>query len=747
MRRTMRRTIVQRTLMIGVALALALVTYAGSFTRQLGNAGASMEVFLPQAAKSTGRMVIILPGGGYHKWSGVSEGTDWAPYFNQRGIACAVVKYRMPAGDRNKPIADAEAAMRMARDSSQAWHVNPLDVGIMGSSAGGHLASVISTLAPMDVRPNFSILFYPVITMEYKYAHHGSVDNFLGKDKNAQAVVDRFSTDKAVRKHAVPPTLIFLCNDDDIVPILSNGVAYYSAMHKVGNNVTMYAYPSGGHGFGFKSSFPWHNQMLKELDSWLGTLPQPQIGAKKVACIGNSITDGSGIFMRDLFGYPAQLQQILGNGYVVKNFGVGARTMLNKGDHPYMKEAAWRDALDFNPDIAIIKLGTNDSKAFNWKYKDDFAKDMQQMIDSLNALPSHPRIILCTPIVCPSKKSTIQENVIANEVCPIVKSMAKKNHLELLDLHTLFNESFDGIMQKDGIHPTIKGAGQMAYLIGQEILHKQVHAAWGAKPTIALEKRAKEGFQGMAIYGDQLISLQNKGYARLYSLKTMQALTDTFRLGSFGEFNHANVAKFGKEKFDRSDELPLLYVSQCNRQVVDGMRDVCYVERILPSGKATLVQRIVLDDIDKWYGYALQWTIDKEKNLLIGFGNTKSNTEPGNRLRIIVFRLPKLSEGEIVHLNPEKALENYTLQDYDQRYPSIVIGQGGCVRNGQLWFPTGFGKSLQPSIVYVWDMKKKQLAKVYDLQPEMPYELEDIDFYKGTAYIQTNGSGIITLKP
>ena len=471
----------RRSILLLAALALVLSSYAGSFTRQLGHAGASMEVFLPQPAQSTGRMVVIIPGGGYAIWAGVHEGTSWAPFFNERGIACAVVKYRMPDGDRRKPIADAEAAMRMARDSAEAWHVNPLDVGIMGFSAGGHLASVVSTIAPMDARPNFSILFYPVITMEYKNAHHGSVDNFLGKEKDNQAVVDSFSTDKAVRKHAVPPTVLFLCNDDNVVPILSNGVAYYSAMHKAGNNVTMYAYPSGGHGFGFRP-FRWHDQMLKELDGWLSTLPTPQMGAKKVACIGNSITDGSGLFMRDLNAYPAQLQKILGNGFVVKNFGVGARTMLNKGDHPYMKEAAWRDALGFMPDIAVIKLGTNDSKSFNWIYKADFAKDMQQMIDSLKALPSHPRIILCTPIVGPTEESTIREQVIDNEVCPIVKKVAKKNHLELLDLHTLFDESGEGVMQKDKIHPTIKGAGQMAKLIAEQIeLKKETGSLLGCR--------------------------------------------------------------------------------------------------------------------------------------------------------------------------------------------------------------------------------------------------------------------------
>ena len=147
-----------------------------------------------------------------------------------------------------------------------------------------------------------------------------------------------------------------------------------------------------------------------------------------------------------------------------------------------MKEAAWRDALGFMPDIAVIKLGTNDSKSFNWIYKADFAKDMQQMIDSLKALPSHPRIILCTPIVGPTEGSTIREQVIANEICPIVKKVAKKNHLELLDLHTLFDESGEGVMQKDKIHPTIKGAGQMAKLIAEQIeLKKETGSLIGCR--------------------------------------------------------------------------------------------------------------------------------------------------------------------------------------------------------------------------------------------------------------------------
>ena len=109
------------------------------------------------------------------------EGHDWAEFYNNQGIAFAVLKYRMPKGDRNIPLSDAYNALRTVRDSAKVWHMNPNNVGIQGFSAGGHLASAVSTHAPMDVRPNFSILFYPVISMDERITHKGSCVGFLGE--------------------------------------------------------------------------------------------------------------------------------------------------------------------------------------------------------------------------------------------------------------------------------------------------------------------------------------------------------------------------------------------------------------------------------------------------------------------------------------------------------------------------------------------------------------------------------------
>ena len=130
----------------------------------------SLRVFLPAPELATGRAVVACPGGGYSHLAFEHEGCDWAPYFNKQGIALIVLKYRMPNGDRTLPISDAEAAMKLVRDSADVWNLNPNDIGIMGSSAGGHLAAALGTIGsdetvPAGYRPNLSVLYYPVIDM------------------------------------------------------------------------------------------------------------------------------------------------------------------------------------------------------------------------------------------------------------------------------------------------------------------------------------------------------------------------------------------------------------------------------------------------------------------------------------------------------------------------------------------------------------------------------------------------------
>ena len=182
--------------------------------------------------------------------------------------------------------------------------------------------------------------------------------------------------------------------------------------------------------------------------------------------------------MSDVKAWPGQLQKLLGSDYVVKNYGRSGRTLLKKGDQPIWKEQAWRDAVAFKADVVIIKLGTNDSKPENWQHADEFEADLRAMIDQLNSkVPvlnkkgkptkkmqrsAKPRIILCTPIPAYKPSWNISDSVIVNQIIPIINKVAQDEHLEVIDLHSIFKNADGKAMQSDGIHPTEAGDAQIA---------------------------------------------------------------------------------------------------------------------------------------------------------------------------------------------------------------------------------------------------------------------------------------------
>ena len=225
-----------------------------------------ITVFLPAKDKATGRAVVCCPGGAYEMLALESEGTGWAPFFNDRGIALIVLKYRMPHGNPEVPVSDAEEAMRLVRRNAAKWKINPADVGIMGFSAGGHLASTIATHSTGDALPDFQILFYPVITMLQGYAHQGSRDNLLGTDVKKKT--ERYYCSDRHVTRTTPRACIILSDDDDIVQP-SNGVNYYIELFRYDVPAALYVYPSGGHGYGLQSSFKYHVEMMLDLRAWL----------------------------------------------------------------------------------------------------------------------------------------------------------------------------------------------------------------------------------------------------------------------------------------------------------------------------------------------------------------------------------------------------------------------------------------------------------------------------------------------
>lgn len=219
------------------------------------------------AARPNGMAIIMCPGGGYSRLAMNHEGHDMAPWLNTQGITYAVLKYRMPNGHHEVPLSDAEQAIRLLREHAAEWGVNPQRVGIMGASAGGHLAASLATLYSSDKsRPDFQILFYPVISMQKGITHGGSRKNLLGENPS-QELEQKYSLERQVSPRT-PQAFIMLSSDDDVVPPI-NGIGYFLALrdHKV--PASLHAYPTGGHGWGFRDSFTYKRQWTEELEKWL----------------------------------------------------------------------------------------------------------------------------------------------------------------------------------------------------------------------------------------------------------------------------------------------------------------------------------------------------------------------------------------------------------------------------------------------------------------------------------------------
>ncbi len=219
------------------------------------------------ASHPNGMAIIMCPGGGYGGLAMKHEGHDMAPWFNTQGITYAVLKYRMPNGHHEVPLSDAEQAIRMVREHAAEWGVNPQRVGIMGASAGGHLAASLATLYSSDkTRPDFQILFYPVISMQKGVTHGGSRKNLIGENPS-QELEQKYSLERQVSPRT-PQAFIMLSSDDNAVPPI-NGIGYFLALrdHKV--PASLHAYPTGGHGWGFRDNFTYKRQWTEELEKWL----------------------------------------------------------------------------------------------------------------------------------------------------------------------------------------------------------------------------------------------------------------------------------------------------------------------------------------------------------------------------------------------------------------------------------------------------------------------------------------------
>lgn len=225
----------------------------------------AITVYTP--TNPSGKTVLMCPGGGYtHEASG-HEGHDMADWFNSQGITYAVLKYRLPYGDSSIPLADAEQAMRILRKYASELGIDPTKIGIAGASAGGHLASTLAThYSSSETRPDFQILFYPVVSMDAQKTHMGSRINLLGENPSEENV-KLFSNELQVTPDT-PKAFIMLSSDDGAVPP-ANSIDYYTALLSNKVPASLHSYPIGGHGWGFRDNFHYKRQWTGELEKWL----------------------------------------------------------------------------------------------------------------------------------------------------------------------------------------------------------------------------------------------------------------------------------------------------------------------------------------------------------------------------------------------------------------------------------------------------------------------------------------------
>jgi len=267
--------------MLGQPTTLPIWEHAipGSITASGGNIP-TLDLYPAPGDQTNKTAIVICPGGGYANLATDHEGSQVAAWLNSIGITALVLKYRLPSDATmlNKsigPLQDAQEALRIVRRHANDWRIDPHKIGIMGFSAGGHLAATASThfdevvYKPADstsARPDFSILIYPVISMDGEITHLGSRNNLLGEHPSAE-LIRHFSNERSVTG-GTPTAFIVHSADDDVVPV-QNSIAYMTALTKLRIPCELHVYQSGGHGFGLGKSKGTESTWPESCRKWL----------------------------------------------------------------------------------------------------------------------------------------------------------------------------------------------------------------------------------------------------------------------------------------------------------------------------------------------------------------------------------------------------------------------------------------------------------------------------------------------
>lgn len=454
----------------------------------------TLTVFLPPAEKATGIGVIICPGGGYQILATSHEGTDVAKKLNEAGMAGFVLRYRLPkstamSDKRFGPMMDAQRAIQMVRERAKEWNLNPRKIGIMGASAGGHLAATVSTHftdekienpSKISLRPDFTILNYPVISFQDDLTHQGSRQNLIGTRtfsgddyKNNRVPTSAaalgmtgedilyFSNEKQVNSNT-PPTFITAPLTDAAVPV-ANTFAYVAALQQHRVPVETFLYEKGEHGYGmhnptakeqwidacirwlktnFDKSMDWANLKRYEKENEVAGSPKP--GEQRVVFMGNSITEGW------LQADPAFFAN---KPYIGR--GISGQTTSQ------MVLRFQQDVVDLKPAAVVILAGTNDIAGNTGPVTlEQIMANIRAMCEQARA--NNIRVVLSSvlpafdypwsPGLAPAEK-IVRLNA-------MIRAYAKQTGAIYLDYFSAMADERNGLKKElgyDGVHPNLAG--------------------------------------------------------------------------------------------------------------------------------------------------------------------------------------------------------------------------------------------------------------------------------------------------
>lgn len=459
------------------SLLCSTLTFGQSQPIQPTHVNDLIDLYLPTHAKKDVPVLLSIPGGGYRFVSMKNEGVAVAQYFCPRGIAVAVLKYHLPNGQENVPLNDACRAMTMLRDSAQFWHLKSDKIGVMGFSAGGHLAASLCTKYTSEkARPDYGVLVYPVISSDTTIWHKGSFQNLVGKTAT-QAQYDKWSIDRCVTSQT-PPCFLVACEDDKSVPV-ENSLLMYQALLDQDIEAEMVLIPQGGHGWGFDKQIPKRDLVDAAITQFIYT----QLGDKKNAEIvriyrENIRREERAADWAKYYRYQQQNDSLIANHIPVKAVFMGNSITDNwgkwrpeffakyncaargiSGQTSYQMLVRFQaDVIALHPEMVFLLIGTNDIACNNGPISDEHFMDNMRSMCELATL-HHIRPIICS--ILPHRSFSWNHDITGvtervDRINAQLKAYAKEQGYAYVDYNSAMRAEDGGMrdeLSNDGVHP------------------------------------------------------------------------------------------------------------------------------------------------------------------------------------------------------------------------------------------------------------------------------------------------------